>query len=89
MNNIDKGKLVFPCQFTYKIIGRANKEFEHAVRKILRQHFPQLDDASISYNISKNGKYLAFTVHVIALNQAQLDAAYQDLSDDPLVLFAL
>jgi putative lipoic acid-binding regulatory protein len=85
----DSGKLTFPCQFTLKIIGLANAEFEGEVQEILRQHFPQLGEGAITMNLSKNGKYLAYTVKVLAISQPQLDAAYQDLSASPLVLFAL
>lgn len=89
MDNNERGKLIFPCQFTFKIIGLANKEFEGEVLKILHQHFPQLSENAIRYTVSKNAKYLAYTVNVQATSQAQLDATYQDLSDNPLILFAL
>jgi putative lipoic acid-binding regulatory protein len=85
----DAGKLTFPCQFTLKIIGLANAEFEGEVQEILRQHFPQLGEGAITMNLSKNGKYLAYTVKVLAISQPQLDATYQDRSASPLVLFAL
>lgn len=85
----DKGKLTFPCEFTFKIIGQANKEFEGEVLMILRQHFPQLSEAAIRYTTSKNANYLAYTVTVQATSQEQLDAAYKALSDSPVVLFAL
>ncbi len=84
-----EGKLTFPCQFTLKIIGLANAEFEGEVLQILRQHFPQMGEGAIKTKPSKNGKYLAYTATVTVISQPQLDAAYQDLSASPLVLFAL
>jgi hypothetical protein len=89
MSSNEKGKLVFPCPFTFKIIGLANEEFEGEVLKIMNQHFPQLSEGAISQKLSKNNKYLAFTITVNAISQPQLDAAYLDLSNNPLVLFAL
>lgn len=89
MDEINKGKLSFPCLFTFKIIGLANPEFEGEVLKIINQHFPQVSEGAFSTKLSKNGKYMAFTVNVKAISQPQLDAAYQDLSCNPLVLFAL
>ena len=89
MDNQQKGKLTFPCEFTFKIIGHANHDFEMAALTILRQHFPQIGEAAVSVNLSKNGKYMAYTATVNAISQAQLDAAYQDLSAHPLVLFAI
>ncbi|MBN9288169.1 MAG: hypothetical protein BGO43_03895 [Gammaproteobacteria bacterium 39-13] len=87
--NTERGKLTFPCQFTFKIIGQANQAFEGEVLKILHQHFPQLSENAIRYAVSKNANYLAYTVTVQAESQEQLDATYQALSDSPLVLFAL
>jgi putative lipoic acid-binding regulatory protein len=89
MSSNEKGKLVFPCQFAFKIIGLANEEFEGEVLKIMTQHFPQLGEGAFTQKLSNNGKYLAFTVTVNAISQPQLDAAYLDLSKNPLVLFAL
>ncbi len=79
----------FPCDFTLKIVGLADAAFEGEVLKILHQHFPHLGEGAIRLNPSKNGKYLAFTVTVHAISQAQLDAAYCDLSASQHVLFAL
>lgn len=89
MTNIDKGILSFPCQFTFKIIGRVNTEFEGEVLKIFRQHFPQLGEGAISQKLSKNGSYLALSITVQAQSQSQLDATYQALSAHPDVLFSL
>ncbi|MGD9591755.1 MAG: YbeD family protein [Candidatus Berkiella sp.] len=89
MSTDQKGKLTFPCEFTFKIIGLANNEFEVAALTIMRNHFPQLGEGAITSNLSKNGKYLAYTATVHVISQAQLDAAYKDLSAHPLVLFAL
>ncbi len=89
MSSQPTGKLTFPCEFTFKIIGLANSEFELAALTILRNHFPQIGEGAISANQSKNGKYLAYTANVHVVSQAQLDAAYKDLSAHPLVLFAL
>lgn len=57
--------------------------------RIMHQHFPGLGEGAISLNLSKNGKYLAFSIVVPAENKAQLDATYEDLSSSPEVLFAL
>ncbi len=89
MSSQPTGKLTFPCEFTFKIIGQADSEFEMAALTIMRQHFPQMGEGAMSTKLSKNGKYLAFTATVTAISQAQLDAAYQDLSAHPLVLFAI
>ncbi|MBS0289242.1 MAG: DUF493 domain-containing protein [Proteobacteria bacterium] len=89
MNTQQRGKLTFPCEFTLKIVGMANNEFEMAVLKILHHHFPKLGESAISTKLSKNGKYLAYSATVQVVSQAQLDATYLDLSAHPLVLFVL
>lgn len=81
--------LIFPCQYSYKVIGLATDEFEGEVLKIFRQHFPHLGEGAIRLAHSKKEKYIAYTITVDAISQAQLDATYFDLSKHPLVLFAL
>ncbi len=89
MSEKGSSKLTFPCEFTFKVIGMANDQFESEVLQMFRQHFPQLGEAAISSNPSKNNKYLAFSIIVNATSQAQLDEMYQVLSHHPLVLFVL
>ena len=85
----EQGKHVFPCDFTFKIIGQADDAFEGEVMRILRQHFPQMSEGAITMNLSKNSKYLSYSVTIRAISQAQLDAAYIDLSASPLILFVI
>lgn len=89
MTTLQIGNLSFPCEFTFKVVGLSNTEFEGEVLKIFRQHFPHLGEGAISLKPSKQGKYLALSVTVHAISQAQLDSTYQALSDNPLILFAL
>jgi putative lipoic acid-binding regulatory protein len=89
MTDVEQGKITFPCDFTFKIIGTACDEFEGEVLRILREHFPTLGEGAISLKNSKNGKYLAYSVVVQATSQAQLDATYMALSNNPLILFVL
>lgn len=89
MSKEEISALTFPCQFSFKVIGKATPEFEGEVLKIFRKHFPQLGEGAIRLSHSKKEKYIAYTVTVQATSQAQLDATYCDLSNHPLVLFAL
>jgi putative lipoic acid-binding regulatory protein len=82
-------QLTFPCEFTFKVIGLADGQFESEVLQIFWQHFPQLGEGAITPKLSKNQKYLALTIRINAISQAQLDSVYQILSSNPLVLFAL
>lgn len=81
--------LKFPCEFTFKIVGKKNLEFEAAIVKIMQQHFPDLSEGAFKLTPSRGDNYLSFSVTVKAVSQAQLDAAYLDLKASRLVLFAL
>ncbi len=81
--------LTFPCEFTFKVIGLANDLFESEVLQMFRQQFPQMGEGAISCKLSKNDKYLALSITVLANSQIELDSIYQVLSRHPLVLFVL
>lgn len=81
--------LTFPCPFTFKVIGRTGAEFEGSVFQIFRKHFPQISEGAIQSKPSKNDNYTALSITVTVSSQEQLDNAYRELSQHPLVLFAL
>ena len=68
--------LKFPCQFPIKIVGMAGDAFETAVYEVLQSHVPNLAESAISTRQSKDGKYLAITVTILATSQEQLDNIY-------------
>jgi len=78
--------LKFPCRFPLKIMGQANPEFTSEVLNLLRRHAPDLTDADVSQRQSAKQNYVSLTVTVNAVNRAQLDAIYMDLSASELVL---
>ncbi len=79
----------FPCDFTIKVMGKANDAFETAVLNIVRVHFPDLPASAITQRKSKDSTYLSLSIQVQAESRQQLDAIYQDLTDEKLVLMAL
>ena len=79
----------FPCDFTFKIMGRSDGEFEKVVLEIMKKHFPAWKEDSLTKKHSKDGNYLSMNVTVYAENKAELDAAYIELSGNDHVLFAL
>ena len=81
--------LEFPCEFTIKIIGKAEESFEIEVLTLVRKHFPDTLEGALKLNHSRQKNYLAYSVSLQVQDQQTLDALYQDLSDSPLVLFAL
>jgi uncharacterized protein len=82
-DTIRESLLTFPCDFPVKIIGEVSEQFESDIIKIVRQHYPNLQDDAIQRQTSKQGTYLALSITVHAISQATLDALYQDLSKHP------
>jgi putative lipoic acid-binding regulatory protein len=81
--------LEFPCDFTFKVIGEASTQFEGDVLHIFRKYFPKLGEAAVTIKPSKNNKYISLSIDVHAESKEQLDNTYLELTNNPLVLFAL
>lgn len=79
----------FPCDFTIKVFGKASDQFEMEVLTIIRKHVESLRENALASRLSKDGKYLALSVTVMARDKEQLDDIYRDLTANPLVLMAL
>ncbi len=81
--------LQFPCDFPIKVIGHGHGDFEVEVVARVREHAPDLGETAVRSRASQGGKYLAVTVTVRAISQAQLDAIYRSLSDWDRALMVL
>jgi putative lipoic acid-binding regulatory protein len=81
--------LVFPCAFPIKVMGAHENEFEDFVIGLIAEHAGPLPTGSVRSRGSKNGRYLAVTVTVIAESRAQLDNIYRSLTASERVLFVL
>lgn len=89
MTDTQKPLMTFPCEFHVKAFGNDTPEFETSVMDIMRRHVPDLADNAVSKRPSKDGKYVALNISFTAKSKDQLDAIYQELSTNPLVLMAL
>jgi putative lipoic acid-binding regulatory protein len=81
--------LKFPTEFPIKVMGRREDGFAQAVSDIVTRHAPDFDPASMEMRPSRNGRYLGLTVTINAQSRAQVDAIYQELSSNPMVIMAL
>lgn len=88
-NDNNETLLTFPCEFSIKVFGLNNPEFEAGVLMLIKQHVPDFNDQVIQHRTSENGKYLAMNITIQAESKAQLDSIYRDLSASPLVVMAL
>lgn len=87
-DEIAKG-LTFPCQFVIKIFGNASDDFEETVLAIIRKYIPTITEDDIQIRPSKNGKYDALSISILAESREQLDTIYRELTSHPLILMVL
>jgi putative lipoic acid-binding regulatory protein len=79
----------YPTDFPLKVLGKTQAGFAQAILEIVKRHAPDFDEASIGMRPSREGKYLSLTFVIRATSRQQLDALYQELSDHPMVQWAL
>lgn len=79
----------FPCDFPIKIIGTNSNVFLDEIKQVATKHFPDFTDNHLTQKVSQKNNYLAVTVTVRALNQAMLDAFYQEITKHPDVKMVL
>ena len=81
--------LEFPCDFPIKAMGLTCDEFEISVIEIINRHVDNLGEDALRMKPSKNGKYTAITITIIAHSKQQLDNIYIDLTACEHVSIAL
>lgn len=81
--------LTFPCDFTIKVFGKDDQEFEVTVLGIIREHVKELADNAIQSRKSENGNYHAMSITMHVTSREQLDNIYRALSAAPQVLMVL
>ncbi len=81
--------LKFPTVFPIKVMGRREDGFAQVVAEIVIRHAPDFDPASMEMRPSRNGRYLGLTVTINARSKEQVDAIYQELSSNTMVIMAL
>ncbi|MDX1656141.1 MAG: DUF493 domain-containing protein [Candidatus Competibacteraceae bacterium] len=81
--------LEFPCEFPIKAMGRTDSNFPQVVVALVGRHAPDLTEERVRVQASRHGRFQSVTVTVRATSRAQLDAIYQELTDDERVVLAL
>jgi len=81
--------LTFPCEITVKVMGKANAAFADALIRITQEHYPDLPKAAITKRTSSGGKFWSYSVRVLALSRAEIDAYFRDLTADEQVLMVI
>lgn len=79
----------FPCDFPVKIIGENSNDFVQDIHRIILSHFSETADDKIIHKSSAQDNYISITATVHALEQASLDAMYEELSRHPKIKMVL
>ena len=87
MNNEDIFN--FPCDYSIKVFGENQPEFQKKVCNIVEAHTGKLHANQTTIKLSSKGKYISLTVRIIATSRQQLDVINQDLQSCPLVSYLL
>ena len=86
----EESLIKFPCDFTLKIMGKSQGDFEKSAMDIIQKHFPATNTAEkIQKKFSKDNNYLSLSVTVYVESKMQLDAVYQALSGCKEILMVL
>lgn len=80
---------VFPMDYPIKLIGLAGDELRQAVVTILKDHFNDFDENSLTVQPSRTGKYHSITAQLYFTELEQVHALYADLAACPLIKTAL
>ena len=80
-DNIDEDKLMyFPCDFALKVMGENIDDYSAYVLSVCQKHVAGVTKNCVHTRPSRNGKYLAVTVKLIATSRQQLDDLYIELN---------
>ena len=79
----------FPCEYAVKAMGRNSPTFQTRIVRLVEQHTGPIQPTQVSIKPSRSERYLSITLMIQAQSRKQLDAIYQDLTNDDHVLMRL
>jgi len=82
-------KIIFPCRYPIKVLGRAVDALQPAVMRIFHKRAPGFTDADVMVKPSRNGTFHSITITIEAQSEAQLKRIHQDLMGTGLVSMVL
>ena len=85
----DPPKIVFPCEYPIKVLGRAGSTFQPAVMSVFHQHAAGFSEQDILVKDSRHGTFQSITITIEAQSEEQLRQIHQDLMDTGLVSMVL
>ena len=86
---LPQSNLLFPSEFTIKVIGKNSPDFEISALYAIKKHCLKLSETALNIKESKHKKYLALNVTLEIETQEQLEAIYRELNDCKHVIMTL
>lgn len=75
----DEPKIVFPCEYPIKVVGRAAPDYEQFVIGIFRKHVVDLDLNKVTVQPSSKGTFCSVRITITATGVDQLKAIHAEL----------
>ncbi len=80
-NSVDEDNLMtFPCDFALKVMGENIDNYADYVLSVCQKHVAGVIENCVHTRPSRNGKYIAVTVKLVATSRKQLDDLYIELN---------
>ncbi len=73
-----KDLLEFPCDFTFKVVGKTRSDLAEDVKKVMSEHGKVIDEAKSA--ISSKGTYESVSLTLRAENIEQVETLYKELA---------
>ena len=87
---IDEDNLMtFPCDFAVKVMGENSNDYANTVLSVCQKHVKGVTGQSLHTRPSRNGKYIAVSVQLVATSRRQLDVLYIELNNHQQTKMAL
>ena len=78
-------KLIYPCQWLYKVIGADRQQLQQAITHVIRDNSCSISPS----NSSKTGKYYCLNLEITVRNEEERDLIYAALKEHPHVKVVL
>lgn len=76
---LEPPKIVFPCDYSLKVVGDAAEDFPACVCQILVRHAPDFDATTMQVVESRNGRYQSVRVTLRATGEQHIKEVFDDL----------
>lgn len=81
LNNMERPRINYPCEWEYRIIGTDEAAIRQAVSEIIADKKYTLNFS----NISKAGKYISLALKIIVENEEIRNSIYTALRQNPAI----